>query len=70
MRTTKVQGTLRVLIFAAAVALFLGVPAVSKSDLAVGPAGSMNSNGAETLIADGGDPQPKPVPLPWLGRVS
>jgi len=31
---------------------------------------AIQSSGMVTLMADGSDPVPAPVPLPWLGEAS
>jgi hypothetical protein len=66
MSKSKVFFVLSIVVLFAAVAVFSGVVqvpflSVGKSNL---PATQLKSVGI--LTADGGDPQPKPSPFPWL----
>jgi hypothetical protein len=65
MSKVKVSFVLSMIVLFAAMAVFSGVVqgpffSAGKSNL---PAVQHNSVG--TLTADGGDPQPKPMPFPW-----
>jgi hypothetical protein len=67
MTRLRIQVALLMLVLSAAVAVFSGVVPVPFLNAAKHDLSAIQSNGAVILMADGGDPQPKPVPLPWLG---
>lgn len=66
MSKSKVSFILSLVVLLAAVAVFSGM--VQVPFLSAGQnTPSMHHQNAGILTADGGDPQPKPTPLPWLG---
>jgi len=67
MTKLRIKKALYMLAVAAAVAVFSGVAPVPFLNAGKHNLPAIQSNGAVILMADGGDPQPKPVPLPWLG---
>jgi hypothetical protein len=67
MTKLRIQVALLMLVLSAAVAVFSGVVAVPFLNAGKHNLPAIQSNGVVILMADGGDPQPKPVPLPWLG---
>jgi hypothetical protein len=67
MTRLRIQVALLMLVLSAAVAVFSGVVPVPFLNAGKHNLPAIQSNGAVILMADGGDPQPKPVPLPWLG---
>jgi hypothetical protein len=66
MSKMKVSFILSLVILLAAVALFSGIVQVPFSSAAENNLPSMHHQSADILTADGGDPQPKPSPFPWL----
>jgi hypothetical protein len=70
MMKQRIQGAFQELILAASVAVFctaLLAPALKDAKNLVP---KTQPSGAAILIADGGDPVPQPVPVPWLGAVA
>jgi len=67
MTRLRIQVALLMLVLSATVAVFSGVVPVPFLNAGKHNLPAIQSNGAIFLMADGGDPQPKPVPLPWLG---
>jgi TRAP-type mannitol/chloroaromatic compound transport system permease large subunit len=66
MKKSRTQVAFATLVLCAAVAIFSGVVPAPFLNAGKHSLPAMQSNGAVTLIADGGDPQPPPTPLPWL----
>lgn len=68
MSKLRVWGTLVALVFFAAVAVFPSVvqarTSTKSSHKAI--AGEFRDRGV--LVADGGDPMPPPIPLPWQNQ--
>ena len=70
MSKAKIQVALCMLILFATVALF---PNVANAGFFIG--GKLNPpsspiDGKSFLMADGSDPQPRPLPLPWVGLTA
>ncbi len=63
MTRLRIQVALYMFVLSAAVAVFSGVVPVPFSNAGKHNLPAIQSNGVVTLIADGGDPQPKPIPL-------
>jgi hypothetical protein len=70
MTKIRTQGALYMFVLSASVAVFSGLVPVPFLNAGKQSLPAIQSNGVITLIADGGDPQPKPTPLPWLGVAS
>jgi Mg/Co/Ni transporter MgtE len=66
MTKSRTQVAFAMVVFSAVVAVFSGVVAVPFLNAGKHSLPAVPSNGVVTLIADGGDPQPPPTPLPWL----
>jgi len=66
MTKSKTQVAFATFVLSAAVAVFSGAIPVPFLNAGKHSLPAIQSNGAVTLIADGGDPQPPPTPLPWL----
>ena len=70
MTKLRIQVALYMFVLSAAVAVFSGVVPVPFLNAGKHNLPAIQSNGVVTLMADGGDPVPAPVPLPWLGEAS
>ena len=70
MTKLRIQVALYMFVLSAAVAVISGVVPVRIAGAGKHNLPAIQSNGAVTLMADGGDPQPKPTPLPWLAIAS
>jgi hypothetical protein len=66
MSKLKVSFILSLVVLLAAVAVFSGVVQVSFSSAGQSNLPAMHHQNSPVLTADGGDPQPKPSPFPWL----
>jgi hypothetical protein len=66
MSKTKVSFLLSLAVLLAVVAVFSGVVQVPFWSAGQNSLPAMHPS-VGILTADGGDPQPKPTPLPWLG---
>jgi hypothetical protein len=66
MSRMKVSFILSLVILLAAVAVFSGVVQVPFSSAGQNNLPAVHHQNAGVLTADGGDPQPKPSPFPWL----
>jgi hypothetical protein len=64
MTKLRIQAALSIFVLSAAVAVFSGVVPVPFVNAGKHNLPAIQSNGAVTLMADGGDPQPPPIPLP------
>jgi hypothetical protein len=67
MTKLRIQDAFPRLILSAAVAVFCTVMLVGSPREAKHSVTATQPNGTVILMADGGDPVPPPVPLPWLG---
>lgn len=67
MSKMKVSFVLSLVVLLAAVAVFSGMVQVPFLSAGQNSLPAMHQQNAGILTADGGDPQPKPTPLPWLG---
>ncbi len=70
MTKLRIQVALYMFILSAAVAVFSGVVPVPFLNAGKHNLPANQSNGVVTLMADGTDPQPKPIPLLQLGEAS
>jgi hypothetical protein len=70
MTKLRIQVALYMFVLSAAVAVFSGVVPVPFLNAGKHNLPAIQSNGTVTLMADGSDPVPGPVPLPWLGEAS
>ena len=66
MKKSRTQVAFALFVLSAVVAVFSGAIPVPFLNAGKHSLPAIPSNGAFTLIADGGDPQPPPTPLPWL----
>src|SRR5437879_4989968 len=66
MTKSRTLAAFAMFVLSAAVAVFSGAIPVPFLNAGKHSLPAIQSNGAVTLIADGGDPQPPPTPLPWL----
>jgi hypothetical protein len=63
MTKLRIQVALTMFVLTAAVAVFSGVVPVPFLNAGKHNLPAIQSNGVVTLMADGGDPQPPPIPL-------
>jgi hypothetical protein len=63
MTKLRIQVALTMFVLTAAVAVFSGVVPVPFLNAGKHNLPAIQSNGAVTLVADGGDPVPPPIPL-------
>jgi hypothetical protein len=70
MTKLRIQVAFYMFVLSAAGAVFSGVVSVPFLNAGDHNLPAIQSNDVGTLIADGGDPQPPPTPLPWLGQAS
>ncbi len=63
MTKLRIQVALYMFVLSAAVAIFSGVVPGPLLNAGKHNLPAIQSNGAVTLMADGGDPQPPPIPL-------
>jgi hypothetical protein len=63
MTKLRIQVALTMFVLTAAVAVFSGVVPVPFLNAGKHNLPAIQSNGVGTLMADGGDPQPPPIPL-------
>jgi hypothetical protein len=63
MTKLRIQVALTMFVLTAAVAVFSGVVPVPFVNAGKHNLPAIQSNGVVTLMADGGDPQPPPIPL-------
>jgi len=66
MSKMKVSFILSLVVLLAAVAVFSGAVQVPFFSAGQNNLPALHHQSAFVLTADGGDPQPKPTPLPWL----
>ena len=64
MTKLRIQVALTMFVLTAAVAVFSGVVPVPFLNAGKHNLPAIQSNGVVTLMADGGDPVPAPIPLP------
>jgi hypothetical protein len=67
MTRLRIQSVFQMLVLSAAVAVLSGLVPVLPAHPEGRSLPAVQSSGGDTLMADGGDPQPPPRPLPWLG---
>jgi hypothetical protein len=70
MSKMKVSFILSFVILLAVVAVFSGVVPVPFLSAGQNNLPAMHHQSAVILTADGGDPQPKPAPFPWLAMAA
>jgi hypothetical protein len=70
MTKLRIQGAFQRLILAASVAAFCMVALAPALSHARNSAPATQPSGTAILMADGGDPVPPPVPVPWLVAVA
>ena len=70
MSKLRVRGTLVALVLFAAVAVFSGVVQAPSSISVSHKVAAGDSRGTGVLIADGTDPWPPPIPIPWQSEVA
>jgi hypothetical protein len=70
MTKLRIQVALYMVVLSAAGAVFSGVVPVPFLNTGKHNLPAIQSNGAVTLMADGGDPVPKPIPIPTVGLAA
>ena len=70
MSKMRVSFILSLVVLFAAVAVFSGVVQVPFLNAGHNNLPAMQHQSAGILTADGGDPQPKPSPFPWLAMAA